>query len=86
MFDTLFIFLFKYPLLVFQQGRFAFGANRSMWLTATIVAAGALYALWTYRQVAALQGRDRVVLLGADDRAQLDPHLARQCDEVVEQD
>ena len=34
-----------------------------MWLTAAIVAAGALYALWTYRQVAALQGRDRVVLL-----------------------
>jgi uncharacterized membrane protein len=62
-FDTLFTFLFKYPLLVFQQGRFAFGANRSMWLTAAIVAAGALYALWTYRQVAALQGRDRVVLL-----------------------
>ncbi|HVQ41624.1 MAG TPA: FixH family protein [Vicinamibacterales bacterium] len=63
MIDTLFVFLFKYPLLVFQQGRFAFGANRSMWLTAAIVAAGALYALWTYRQVAALQGRDRVVLL-----------------------
>ena len=34
-----------------------------MWLTAAIVAAGALFALWTYRQVAALQGRDRVVLL-----------------------
>ena len=34
-----------------------------MWLTAAIVAAGALYALWTYRQVAALQGRDRIVLL-----------------------
>ena len=34
-----------------------------MWLTAAIVAAGALYALWTYRQVAALQGRDRAVLL-----------------------
>jgi SpoVK/Ycf46/Vps4 family AAA+-type ATPase len=27
---------------------------------------------------------DGVVLLGADDRAHLDPHIARQCDEVVE--
>ena len=63
MLDALFTFLFKYPYLVFEQGLFAFGANRSMWLTATIVAAGALYALWTYRQVAALQGRDRAVLL-----------------------
>ena len=63
MFDSLFTFLFKYPYLVFDQGRFAFGATRSMWLTAAIVAAGGLYALWTYRQVAALQGRDRMVLL-----------------------
>jgi len=62
-FDALFTFLFKYPLLVFEQGRFAFGASRSMWLTAAVVAGAALYALWTYRQVAALQGRDRVVLL-----------------------
>src|SRR5262245_62442190 len=34
-----------------------------MWLTAAFVAVGGLYALWTYRQVAALQGRDRIVLL-----------------------
>jgi len=61
--DTLFRALFKYPLLVFEQGRFAFGASRSMWLTVAIIAGAALYALWTYRQVAALAGRDRIVLL-----------------------
>ena len=61
--DTLFKFFFKYQWLVFEQGTFAFGASRSMWLTAAFVAAAALYALWTYRQVAALGGRDRVVLL-----------------------
>jgi hypothetical protein len=59
--DTLFRALFKYPLLVFEQGRFAFGASRSMWLTVAIIAGAALYALWTYRQVAALAGRDRIV-------------------------
>lgn len=62
--DTIFQFLFKYQLLVFEQGKFAFGASRPMWLTALAVAAVALYALWTYRQVAALVGRDRVVMIG----------------------
>ena len=61
--DSLFQFLFKYQWLVFEQGTFAFGASRSMWLTAATVAAASLYALWTYRQVAALGARDRVVLL-----------------------
>src|SRR3990170_3303314 len=60
----MFELLFKYPWLVFEQGKFAFGASRSMWLTVGFVAAAALYALWTYRQVAALAGRDRIVLLG----------------------
>ena len=31
-----------------------------------------------------IESYDGVVLLGADDRAHLDPKLARQCDEVVE--
>ena len=31
-----------------------------------------------------IESYDGVVLLGADDRAHMDPHLARQCDEVVE--
>ena len=64
MIDTVFQFLFKYQWLVFEQGTFAFGASRSMWLTAAAVALASVYALWTYRQVAALAGRDRVVLLG----------------------
>ena len=38
-------------------------ASRSMWLTATIVAALALFAVWTYRQLAAVTGRDRIVLI-----------------------
>lgn len=63
MLDSLFRALFKYPLLVFEQGKFAFGASRPMWLTVAIIAGVALYALWTYRQVAALAGRDRIVLL-----------------------
>ncbi len=65
MFDRVFSFLFKYPLLVFEQGDFAFGATRNMWLTAAIVAAAGVYVVWTYRQVAALAGRDRGVLIGS---------------------
>jgi len=62
--DSIFSFLFKYQYLVFEQGKFTFGASQRMWLTTAVVAAGALYALWTYRQVAALAVRDRAVLLG----------------------
>ena len=64
MLDSIFSFLFKYQYLVFEQGKFTFGASQRMWLTTAVVAAGALYALWTYRQVAALAVRDRAVLLG----------------------
>ena len=64
MIANLFEFLFKYPVLVFEQGKFVFGASRSMWLTAAFVAAAGLYALWTYRQVAALAARDRMALIG----------------------
>lgn len=63
MIASLFQFLFKYQWLVFEQGKFVFGASRSMWLTATFIAVAALYALWTYRQVAALATRDRAALL-----------------------
>lgn len=63
MIDSLFTFLFKYPWLVFEQGTFTFGASRSMWLTVTVVAAAAVYALWTYRQIAALPTRQRAMLL-----------------------
>jgi hypothetical protein len=31
-----------------------------------------------------IESYDGVVLLGAEDRAHVDPKLARQCDEVVE--
>jgi uncharacterized membrane protein len=63
-FESIFTFLFKYQWLVFEQGRFVFAATRSMWLTAALVAAAALYALWTYQSLAAVRGRDRYTLLG----------------------
>ncbi len=65
MFESVFRFLFKYERLVFEQGQFVLGATRSMWLVAAIVAAVAVYAVWTYWQVAALGGRSRVVLLAS---------------------
>jgi uncharacterized membrane protein len=61
-FESLFRFLFKYERLVFEQGRFVFGASRSMWLAAAVLAVAALYAVYTYRRLADLRGRDRAVL------------------------
>jgi uncharacterized membrane protein len=62
-FESLFTFLFKYQWLVFEQGKFAFLASSSMRYTVVAAAFAAVYALWTYRQLAAVQGRQRVVLL-----------------------
>src|SRR6185436_424887 len=61
--SSLFQFLFKYEPLVFELGRFVFGATRSMWVAAGIAAASALYVLWTYRQLATIRGRQRLTLL-----------------------
>jgi uncharacterized membrane protein len=63
-FDSLFSFLFKYQRLVFEQGDFVFGATRSMSLTAVLLSAAAVYAIWTYRSVGAVPARDRAVLIG----------------------
>jgi len=62
-FESLFSFLFKYEQLVFQQGQFVLGASRSMWLAAGVAGLAAAYALWSYRQLAALRVRDRAILL-----------------------
>lgn len=62
-FESLFTFLFKYQPLVFEQGSFVFWATSSMWLVAAFVAAGAAYALWTYRRLALLAGRGRGTLV-----------------------
>jgi uncharacterized membrane protein len=62
-FETLFTFLFKYPTLIFEQGRFALGASGSMRTVALVAAGAGLYALWTYRQLGALSGRKRAALL-----------------------
>jgi uncharacterized membrane protein len=61
--SSLFQFLFKFEPLVFERGRFVFGATRSMWVAAAIAAASALYVLWTYRQLATVRGRQRATLL-----------------------
>ena len=63
MFDSLFTFLFKYEPLIFEQGRFVLAASRQTWLTVGLCALVALYAVWTYRQLASVTGRDRVLLL-----------------------
>ena len=67
MFESLFTFLFKYEPLIFeqatQQGRFVLAASRQMWVTAGLAALIGLYAVWTYRQLAAVSGRDRAMLL-----------------------
>ena len=67
MLESLFTFLFKYEPLVFeqglQQGRFVLAASRQMWLTVGLAALVGLYAVWTYRQLAAVSGRDRAMLL-----------------------
>ena len=67
MLESLFTFLFKYEPLIFeqamQQGRFVLAASRQMWVTAGLAALIGLYAVWTYRQLAAVSGRDRATLL-----------------------
>ena len=64
MFESLFTFLFKYPLLVFEQAdRFVLAATRNMQLAVVAAAVATLYVLWTYRQLAAVPRRDRATLL-----------------------
>jgi len=65
MLDAAFWFLFKYPLLVFQQGDFALGVSRPL-LVGLLLAAGiAAAALLTYRSIASEgSSRDKAVLVG----------------------
>lgn len=57
--------MFKYQLLVFEQGTFVWGVTRSAWLAILIAIAGATYAVLTYRRVARqANGRDRAILMG----------------------
>jgi uncharacterized membrane protein len=66
-FESLFAFLFKYEPLIFeqglQQGRFVLAASRQMWVTVALAGLVGAYAIWTYRQLAAVTGRDRALLL-----------------------
>ncbi len=63
MLDSLFRFLFKYERLVYEQGTFVLGATRSMWTVVAVAAVVGLYAVWTYRSLVAVRGRDRLTLL-----------------------
>ena len=60
---SLFRFLFKYDLLIFEQGKFVFAATRSMWIVAAIAGAAAIYAVFTYRRLLNVTTGERVRLL-----------------------
>jgi len=65
-FDSAFRFLFKYPLLVFQQGDFTWGVSRAAMLAILAATALAVVSLLTYRgtgQGTEKPARDRAVLL-----------------------
>ena len=65
MFESLFRFLFKYPLLVFQQGDLSWGVSRAVMLAILVGAGIALAALLTYKRTGGDQPfRDRAVLIG----------------------
>jgi uncharacterized membrane protein len=66
MVDAVFRFLFKYPLLVFQQGDFVLGVSRPMLAGLLIAAAVAVAALLTYRSISGegSSSRDKAVLIG----------------------
>ena len=65
MLDAAFRFLFKYPLVVFQQGDFVLGVSRPVLAALLLAAAIAGGALLTYRSIASEgSSRDKVVLIG----------------------
>jgi len=67
MLDAAFRFLFKYPLLVFQQGDFVLGVSRPIVVALLVAAAIAAAALITYRSIASegpSSSRDKAVLIG----------------------
>jgi hypothetical protein len=65
MLDAAFRFLFKYPLLVFQQGDFVLGVSRPVLAALLVAAAVAAAVLLTYRTIASEgSSRDKAVLIG----------------------
>jgi len=63
--DAVFRFLFKYPLLVFQQGDFVLGVSRPILLVLLAAAAIAAGVLLTYRSISSEgSSRDKGVLIG----------------------
>jgi uncharacterized membrane protein len=65
MIEAAFRFLFKYPLVVFQQGDFVLGVSRPIMLALLAAAAIAAAALITYRSISSEgASRDKAVLIG----------------------
>src|SRR3954469_2038724 len=63
--DAVFRFLFKYPLLVLQQGELSLGASRPTLVIVLAVAALAAAALITYKSIVSEGSpRDRILLVG----------------------
>jgi uncharacterized membrane protein len=64
MLDAVFRFLFKYPLLVFQQGELTLAISRPILFTLIVAAAVSIAALGTYRAITAnAPARDRAILV-----------------------
>jgi uncharacterized membrane protein len=63
MLESLFRFLFKYPLLFFQQGDFVFGVSRPTMVAIAVAGLVGGYALLSYRSVAKSRGRDRAIFV-----------------------
>src|SRR4051812_927770 len=62
--DAVFRLLFKYPLLVFQQGDFTLGTSRPALVAVLALAALAAAALITYRSIASEgSSRDKAILI-----------------------
>jgi uncharacterized membrane protein len=61
--DRVFQFLFKYPLLVFEQGDVTWGLSRPLLLTLAVAVALAAAALFTYRRLAARSTRADLAVL-----------------------
>src|SRR5438477_5908063 len=65
MLDAAFRFLFKYPLVVFQQGDFVLGVSRPMLAVLLVSAAIAGGVLLTYRSISTEgTSRDKTLLIG----------------------
>jgi uncharacterized membrane protein len=62
--EAIFLFLFKYQPLVYEQGDFVWGSSRWMSISVLVAMGIAAYALFTYRGIRGHAPRDRAVVIG----------------------